>query len=108
MRQLQPTILFKLFVNFLNLGDLKVKSNLWFHHPNQHKSSHKVCDETKYPSLSFTEGQWKLRQELDQNFHLKEVIVEQILASEEINKYKRAGHLRQRNYNKHLPTLSVQ
>ena len=41
------------------------------------------------------------------NFHLKEVIVEQILASEKLIKYKRAGHLRQKNYNKSLPTLSV-
>ena len=41
-------------------------------HPNQHKSSHKVCDKTEYPSLSFTEGQWEPRQYLDQNFQMKE------------------------------------
>ena len=35
------------------------------------------------------------------------VIVEQIITSEEINKSKRAGHLRQINFNKSLPALSV-
>ena len=37
-------------------------------HPNQHKNSHKVCNETGHPVLSLLESQWKLRQQYDQNF----------------------------------------
>ena len=36
--------------------------------PNQHESSHKLCNETEYPVLSLTEKQWKLRKQHDQNF----------------------------------------
>ena len=36
--------------------------------PNQHKNSHKLCDETEHPNLSLAESQWKLRQPHDQNF----------------------------------------
>ena len=51
---------------------------------NQHKNSHKLCDET---------GQWKLAQQHDENFPMGGGgdIVEQTLASEEINISKRAG-----------------
>ena len=31
--------------------------------PNQHKNSHKLCDVTGHPILSFLESQWKLRQQ---------------------------------------------
>ena len=58
-------------------------------HPNQHKNSHKLYDKTGHPIVNLMESQWKLRQQHDQNFQM-EAIVEQILASEEINKYKRA------------------
>ena len=37
-------------------------------HPNQHKNSHKLCDETGHPVLTLLESQWKLRQQHDQNF----------------------------------------
>ena len=36
-------------------------------HPNQHKNSHKLCDETGHPAYSLMESQWKLRQQHDQN-----------------------------------------
>ena len=36
-------------------------------HPNQHKNSHKLCDEMGHPSVDFMESQWKLRQQHDQN-----------------------------------------
>ena len=29
-------------------------------HPNQHKNSHKPCDETGIPDLSLLESKWKL------------------------------------------------
>ena len=37
-------------------------------HSNQHKNSHKPCDEMAHPVLSLLESQWKLRQQHDQNF----------------------------------------
>ena len=37
-------------------------------HPNQHKNSHKLCDEMGHPVDNLMEGQWKLRQQDDQNF----------------------------------------
>ena len=41
-------------------------------HPNQLKNSHAMkCDEVGHPVLSLLEGQWKLRQQLDQNFPLE-------------------------------------
>ena len=36
-------------------------------HPNQYENSHKPRDETGHPFLSLLEGQWKLRQQHDQN-----------------------------------------
>ena len=36
-------------------------------HPNQHKNSHKLCDETGHPILTLFGIQWKMRQH-DQNF----------------------------------------
>ena len=45
-----------------------------------------------YPVLSLLEGQWKLRQQHDQNFpNGGKAIVEQILVSEERKKSKKAG-----------------
>ena len=58
--------------------------------PNQYENSHKLCDETGHPVVNLTESQCKVKQQHDQNFRGK-AIVEQILASEEINKSKRAG-----------------
>ena len=61
-------------------------------HPDQHENSRKLCDETGHPVLSSLESQWKLRQQHDQKFlKVGKAIVEQIRASEEINKFKRAG-----------------
>ena len=59
--------------------------------PNQHKNSHKLRNETRYPVLSLLESQWKLRQQMIRISHGGKAIVEQKLASEEINKSKRAG-----------------
>ena len=39
-------------------------------HPNQHKNSHKLCNETGHPILNLIERQWKLRQ-YDQNFKME-------------------------------------
>ena len=61
-------------------------------HLNQHKNSNKQCDETEHPVVNLMESQWKLRQQLDQNFLMAgKTIAEQIVASEERNKSKRAG-----------------
>ena len=46
-------------------------SNDHVNHPNQHKNSHKLCDETRHPLLSLTESSWKLRQQHDLNFPLE-------------------------------------
>ena len=43
-------------------------SNDQEHCLNQHKNSHKLCDEKGHPILSLMESQWKLRQLHDQNF----------------------------------------
>ena len=40
-------------------------------HPNQHKNSRKLCDETGHPDVNMMEIQWKLRQEHDQNFPME-------------------------------------
>ena len=56
-------------------------------HLNQHENSHKPCDETGYPLLSVTKGQWKLGQQHDQNFPMEE----QTLALEERKQSKSAG-----------------
>ena len=55
-------------------------------HPNQHENSHKLYNEMGHPVANLMERQSKLRQQKNQK-----AIVEQILASEEINKSKRAG-----------------
>ena len=61
-------------------------------HPKQHENSHKLCDETGYPVLSLLESQWKLNQLTTSEFpNGGKAIVEQILASVERNKVKRAG-----------------
>ena len=36
-----------------------------------HENSHKQCDETGHPVVNMMEGQWKLRQEHDQNFPME-------------------------------------
>ena len=40
-------------------------------HPNQHKNSHKLCDETGHPDVNLMESQWKLRQQHEQNFPME-------------------------------------
>ena len=40
-------------------------------HPNQHKNSHKLSDETEHPVVNLIENQWKLRQQHDQNFPME-------------------------------------
>ena len=50
---------------------------------NQHKNSHKLCDEMGHPVVNLMESQWKANG--------GKAIVEQMLASEERNKSKRAG-----------------
>ena len=52
--------------------------------PNQHDNGHKLCDEAGHV-LSLTENQWKLRQKMVRISQWRKAIVEQILASEEIN-----------------------
>ena len=39
-------------------------------HPNQHQSSHKLCDKKGIPFAVFKESQWKLRQK-HQNLSIK-------------------------------------
>ena len=58
--------------------------------PNQHENSHQLCDKTGYPVVSLMESQWKLTKTSEFPNGGK-AIVEQILASEEINKSKRVG-----------------
>ena len=41
-------------------------------HLNQHKNSHKLCDETGHLVVNLMESQWKLRQQHDQNFLMRE------------------------------------
>ena len=67
-------------------------SNDHENHPSQHENSHKLRDKTEHHVLSLLESQWKLRQQHDQHFpNGGKVIVEQILASKERNKSKKAG-----------------
>ena len=40
-------------------------------HPNQHKNSHKLCNEVRHPIVNLMESQWKLRQQHDQNFPME-------------------------------------
>ena len=59
--------------------------------PNQYKNSHKLCNDTGHPLVNLMKSQWKLRLKHDQNFpNGGKAVVEQILASEEINESKRA------------------
>ena len=59
-------------------------------HPNQHENSHKLCDEMGHPVVNLMESQWKLNQKHDdERINEGKAIVEQILASEKRNKYKR-------------------
>ena len=39
--------------------------------PNQHKDSHKLCNETGHPIVNLMESQWKLRQQHDQNLSME-------------------------------------
>ena len=58
-------------------------------HPNQHENSHKLCNERGHPIVNF-EGN-SMETETITSEYGGEAIVEQILASEERNKSKRAG-----------------
>ena len=64
-------------------------SNYHQNHPNKHENSHKLCSETGDPVY------WKVNGNWDNNMIRislwSEAIIEQILASEEINKSKRTG-----------------
>ena len=53
--------------------------------PNHHENSHKLCNETGHLVVSIMESQLKLIQQHEQNFRMEGTIIEQILASEEIN-----------------------
>ena len=46
-------------------------SNDYEDHSNQHENSHKLCNEMEHPVLSLLESQWKLRQQIDQNFPME-------------------------------------
>ena len=60
-------------------------------HRSLHKNSHKLFDENGHPLLNLKEGQWKRKQQHDQNFpNGGKATVEQILTSGERNKFKRA------------------
>ena len=92
--------------------------------PNQHKNSHKLCHEMGHPivNLMEMETETKTWSEFPNG---GKAIVEQILASEEKNKFKRAGLWKSQsgirvgmltiwvrsfeteNYNKSSPGLSV-
>ena len=49
-------------------------------HPNQHKNSHKLCNETRHPIVNLMESQWKQRQQHDGRIpNGGKTIVEQIL-----------------------------
>ena len=39
--------------------------------PNQHENSQKLWDEKGHPAVNLMEGQWKLRQQPDQNFPME-------------------------------------
>ena len=39
---------------------------------NEHKNSHKLCNEMGNPIVNLMESQWKLRQQDDQNFPMEE------------------------------------
>ena len=39
--------------------------------PNQHETSHKLCDETRHPAVNLMESQWKLKQQHNQNFPIE-------------------------------------
>ena len=40
-------------------------------HSNQHRNSHKLCDEMGHLIVNLMESQWKLRQQSDQNFPME-------------------------------------
>ena len=46
-------------------------SNYLEDHPNQHKNSHKLCDEMGHLIVNLMESQWKLRKQYDQNFAME-------------------------------------
>ena len=60
-------------------------------HPNQHENSHKLCDEMWHSLFSLAQSQWKTKTNTRSEFPNEgKTIVEQVLASEEKNKSKRA------------------
>ena len=46
-------------------------SNDYNNHPNQHKNSPKLCDETGHAVVSLTESEWKLREQHGQNLAME-------------------------------------
>ena len=78
----------------LEAANLKISSHVkssndYKDHPNQHKNSHKLCDQTGHNVVNLMESQWKLRQQWDHKLPM----AEQILASE-INKLKKSRTMR--------------
>ena len=60
--------------------------------PDPQENSCKLCDERGYSLLNVKESQWKPRQQHDQKFSSGgKATAEQMLGSEERNKFKRIG-----------------
>ena len=59
--------------------------------PNKHKDSHKLFNKIGHPVVNLMESQWKLRHNMIRIPNGGKIIVEQIIASEERKKFKRAG-----------------
>ena len=70
---------------------MKHLSNDQEDHPNQYENSNELCDKARHAVVNLMESQWKLRQQHKGKAIGGKAIVEQILASEERNKSKRAG-----------------
>ena len=60
-------------------------------HPDQHKNSHKLCEETGHTVLSWLKVNGNETTSWSELPNLGKAIVEQLQASEEINKFKKAG-----------------
>ena len=69
--------------DWISKPDMFISFNL-----NLSQNSHKLCNDTGYPTVSLFESQWTTTSEFSNG---GKSIVEQILVSEEINQSKRAG-----------------
>ena len=70
-------------------------SNDYEDHPNQHKNSHKLCDEMGTSRCEFDGKSMETEATTSEFPSGGKAIVEQILASEEINKSKRVHQIDQ-------------